>query len=380
MLATSLLHPPRPRFRRGSYAPAVPVTFGQARDQFRRQARTLGARLESFAVGSRGPEGEELAFDAAWLGCDRPRRLLIVSTGVHGAEGFFGSAVQQCFLEEELRGATLPDDGALLFLHGLNPYGFAWRRRFNEANIDLNRNFLLEGQKYAGCPPLYPALLRLFPMNVKPQPRNFMLLGKVAYVLMRHGSRELRKNIPVGQYDHPEGPFFGGHGPSATQRHLAEAMPRWLAGVQEVAHLDFHTGLGPFGSHKLLIEEDTNEPSGRWWLKWFLTDEVEACISARTAYPTRGAFGPWCQSHLPNGDYRFATAEFGTYPPMRVLAAILAENRAYWCGLQQHPEYEWTRKRLMDVFLPTDEYWRDQCVRQGLEIIQRTWLGLFKTV
>lgn len=380
MLTTQLLHPPRHRYRRGSYAPTIPASFGEARECFRSFARYMGARLESFPLKEVGPEGEELAFDAAWLGSDHPRRLFIISSGIHGAEGYFGSAVQQCFLDEDLRGATLPDDGALLLLHGLNPYGFAWRRRFNEENVDLNRNFLLEHQKYQGCPPLYPALLKLFPSKVQPQPHHFELLGKVAYVLLRHGARELRRNIPVGQYEFPEGPFFGGTGPCATHRFLATALPRWLAGVEEAVHLDFHTGLGSFGSYKLLIEEDLGEPEGRWWLKWFLKDEVEACVSARTAYVTRGAFGPWCQSHLPRSQYQFATAEFGTYSPMRVLAAIVAENRAYWCGLQEDPRYAWAKQRLMDVFVPRDDYWRDHCVRQGLELIQRAWLGLFKTV
>lgn len=380
MLTSALLQPRRTRFRRGSYAPAVPATYGHAREQFLNLARYLGARIESQTLRGTGPEGEELAFDAAWLGAQKPKRLLVLSSGVHGAEGFFGSAVQQAFLEEELRGGTLPEDGAILLLHALNPYGFAWRRRFNESNIDLNRNFLLPGQKYAGSPPLYSALLKLFPSEVRPQPHNFMLMGKVVYVLMRHGTHKLRRNIPVGQYDFPGGPFFGGAGPSHTHQMLAAAMPRWLSGVEEVAHLDFHTGLGRFGTYKLLLEESTLEPAGRWWLRWFLADEVEDCISAHTAYPTRGAFGPWCQSYLPNGKYYFATAEFGTYRPMRVLSAIVAENRAYCCGLQDHPDFEWTRQRLMDAFLPRDEYWRDQCVRQGLELIQRTWMGLFKTV
>jgi hypothetical protein len=28
-----------------------------------------------------------------------------------------------------------------MLIHALNPFGFAWLRRVNEANVDLNRNF-----------------------------------------------------------------------------------------------------------------------------------------------------------------------------------------------------------------------------------------------
>jgi predicted deacylase len=29
----------------------------------------------------------------------------------------------------------------MILIHALNPYGFAWLRRVNEDNVDLNRNF-----------------------------------------------------------------------------------------------------------------------------------------------------------------------------------------------------------------------------------------------
>ena len=38
---------------------------------------------------------------------------------------------------------------ALVLVHVLNPYGMAWLRRTNENNVDLNRNFLLDGGAYA---------------------------------------------------------------------------------------------------------------------------------------------------------------------------------------------------------------------------------------
>ena len=36
----------------------------------------------------------------------------------------------------------MPEDVAIVLVHALNPFGFAWRRRWNENNVDLNRNFL----------------------------------------------------------------------------------------------------------------------------------------------------------------------------------------------------------------------------------------------
>ena len=46
-------------------------------------------------------------------------------------------------------------DHAVIFVHTINPYGMAWWRRFNENNVDLNRNFLTRNQKYSGVPEGY---------------------------------------------------------------------------------------------------------------------------------------------------------------------------------------------------------------------------------
>ena len=64
-------------------------------------------------------------------------RGLLVISGTHGVEGFAGSMCQTAWLSE---GAALPDDLAVVLVHAINPYGFAWIRRVNEDNVDLNRN------------------------------------------------------------------------------------------------------------------------------------------------------------------------------------------------------------------------------------------------
>ena len=109
----------------------------------------LGGQLDTFTWGLTGPLGEELAIDIAWLGAGRPRRVLLHSSGLHGVEGFAGSAIQLQLLDELPR---LPEDGAVLIAHVLNPYGMAWLRRVNEHNVDLNRNFLAPDEAYVGAP------------------------------------------------------------------------------------------------------------------------------------------------------------------------------------------------------------------------------------
>lgn len=67
--------------------------------------------------------------------------MLALQSATHGVEGFAGSA---CILDLLRTGAAreLPPDTALLLVHAINPWGFAWIRRTTAEGVDLNRNFV----------------------------------------------------------------------------------------------------------------------------------------------------------------------------------------------------------------------------------------------
>ena len=69
-------------------------------------------------------------------------------SGTHGVEGFAGSALQVGLLDEGIQNELSPES-AVLMIHAINPYGMAHLRRFNEDNVDLNRNF----RDHAKTPP-----------------------------------------------------------------------------------------------------------------------------------------------------------------------------------------------------------------------------------
>ena len=122
--------------------------YQTARSRFRDAATAAGAALHAIALGSHGPDGEALCVDIAWLGAARPRRVFMHTSGMHGVEAFTGSAVQLALLgAPPVPGA----DDALVLVHVLNPYGMAWLRRANENNVDLNRNFIVQGGRWAGA-------------------------------------------------------------------------------------------------------------------------------------------------------------------------------------------------------------------------------------
>lgn len=357
----------------------VPTPFATdhatARRRFQQAASRLGWRLETHSIGAGGPTGEDLAFDVGLSPGVDDGRVLVVSSGLHGVEGFFGSAVQVAVLERWA--VTTPPACRCVFLHGLNPFGFAWIRRFDENNVDPNRNFLLPGERFAGAPDGYDQLDRFLNPRRPPsswEPFTLKALAKIA----RHGMPTLRQTVAGGQYAHPLGLFFGGTGPSRTQELLSQHLPRWLQGSRSVVHLDFHTGLGPYGTYKLLLDYEPNAHQFACLVKWFGRESFEAIDSNGIAYDARGGFGRWCVGRRLATDYLFACAEFGTYGPIRVLAGLRAENQAHHWGDPSAPSTIRAKKRLQELFCPASNAWRSRVIERGQDLVDRALQGLLQ--
>ncbi len=119
-------------------------TYDENRGQFRRLAASLQREFSDVEISKRIVKSEvdsDLTIDAVYIPAqNEAKKLLIMTSGVHGMEGFTGSAVQQYFMTEVLDGEVLQNMGVLL-IHAINPYGFKYQRRVSENNVDMNRNF-----------------------------------------------------------------------------------------------------------------------------------------------------------------------------------------------------------------------------------------------
>src|SRR5580698_5316660 len=122
-------------------ADSFSASYGEARAKFREEAAAAGGALEAIANPNPGPDGGDLSTDVAWFGPRTAEKVLCMVSGTHGAEGFCGSGAQVDWLRRGEH-AALPADVAVLMIHAINPYGFAWLRRVTEENIDLNRNWI----------------------------------------------------------------------------------------------------------------------------------------------------------------------------------------------------------------------------------------------
>ena len=332
--------------------------YRTARDRFRQAAEAKGARLESLLLTARGPAGEDLTIDIAWFGTESPRRVLLHSSGLHGVEAFAGSAIQLRLLEDL---PAIPDDTALVFAHVLNPFGMTWLRRFNENNVDLNRNFLASGEKYEGRPEGYVDLYDF--LNPTSLPRIETFTAKAAWLILRHGRPTLEEAVVTGQYDYPEGLFFGGNEPEEGAALYQDFLARRLGGAERVFAIDIHTGLGPFGEDTVLVSEEAHPR-----LRELLGDRVEAFSTAadNVAYRIRGGLHEMVPRVLEGAEVDFVGQEFGTYGSVRVLHSLRNENFGYHHDRDARETA--CKGHLRDTFYPDNEEWGRKVLARGREL------------
>lgn len=331
--------------------------------RFRAAALSAGAVLDVLPLTARGPRGETLAIDIAWLGNRRPKRAVLHISGVHGVEAFAGSAAQLALLAAP---PPLPVDGALILVHVLNPYGMAWLRRTNEQNVDLNRNFHPAGSLWTGTPPLYNRLDRLLNPASPPARDGFALRLSVAG--LHHGVRAVRQAIAHGQHRYPRGLFYGGAELQPGVRLFSDWLQAHLRSTDLLFTVDMHTGLGPHAADTLITEPGVGRVP-LLQLSSALQRPLAGSSTAPAAYTVSGSLGAALPRLLPDTHVEFVLQEIGTWSPLRVLHALREENRWHHYG-NSHPDHP-AKRRLLEALCPAAPAWREAATMLGADLVYR---------
>lgn len=350
--------------------------YATARDRFRRAAELAGSAPRAYVNPNRGPQGEELATDTAWFGPPDARRVLVLVSGVHGTEGFCGSAAQLDWLHEG-GPAHLPPGLGVLVVHGLNCHGFAWLRRVTEENVDLNRNFIDFGQSLpvnAGYAELHDAL-------VLPALDEATITRAEAVITAfrdKHGPRALQQARGGGQYTHPNGVFFGGQQPTWARRTLETIIAHHrLPEREQVAVVDFHTGLGPFGYGEPINTHALQHPATARMHAWLGDSVTDMDSGSSSSTPVVGATTMGWERAC--GDrVTLVALEYGTYTMERGRAAMRADH---W--LHNQPSIDWTapetrriKAMIRSQYNPDTPDWWEQVLFRSRQIIRQTTAGL----
>ncbi|WP_285412765.1 M14 family metallopeptidase [Variovorax sp. efr-133-TYG-130] len=353
-------------------------TYAEARAKFLEAASGRGALIESFVnKGHRGALGEELATDVALLGAVDAKKLLLVTSGTHGPEGFCGSGAQVATLHDEDLLSRLQQAGvALLLVHGVNPYGFSHLHRTNEDNIDLNRNHidfsapLPVNAEYANVEPL------ALPASWPPTPADQAAAD--AYI-EKHGMRAFRTAITKGQYGSPDGLFYGGTEPTWSNKTIRAILRKYAASATHLGWIDVHTGLGPYG-HGEKVYPGRNTPKDlalarAWWGADVFALFSQDSVSAHVSGPVVSAAYDEC----PQARIALMGLEFGTIPDHEMLFRLSADTWLRRHGEAPESQRREIRQQLRDAFYCDNDEWKGMVLGQTRVVLLQTLLGLRAT-
>lgn len=348
--------------------------YGAQRARFLAAVQRAGGALSHWRHPLPGPQGEALYTDVALIGPAQASRLLVIISGTHGVEGYYGSESQIAWLGEYDPHALPPDTAAVL-IHLINPWGTAWLRRVNEDNIDLNRNFVDFGQ------PL--------PVNADYEKYHAFYHGErepadraLAVVLGAQGWPAVKRVVEAGQYRHADGLFFGGVGESWSRQTLKQIIERHLSHARRIISFDLHTGAGAWGHPMLLAISETprleQALARQWfgeWLTVLFTGAGRESDTGVTASAT-GYLSQFMLDSLPGVELIQLVIECGTLSGEQMHQRVRADHWLHLAGDPLSPAGRAVKQALVAGFWPADEDWRELVALRTRQIFRRAWRAL----
>lgn len=348
-----------------------PASYVAGRQRWLEQTAKLTCQTQhrSYRCDGAGPDGEELVTDTAWIGSEDASRVMVLIGGTHGIEGFAGSAVQidQLALIAEGR-LVIPENTALLMVHALTPWGYAWLRRCDADGIDLNRNaidFSRPLPENTG----YDLLKDAFYLEDSAQ-RKIAL----AEFERQHGRVALEKAVSAGQYSDPSGPFYGGKAPAHGWLVTDELMHQYVLQERDLAVIDLHTGLGSYGYGEIICDHQPYSAGTRTAHHWYGDSVALPLLGTSSSVPKTGLLD-YAWHAIMNERSCYITLEFGTFSTDQLFEILLRDHQL-WAQAGNVPARLEHSKVMLHHFYPNDRAWREMLLFRARQVIAQGLHGV----
>lgn len=292
-------------------------------------------------------------------------KLMIVTSGVHGIEGYTGSAIQSMFLDK-LNDMHVPCDMGFIFVHALNPYGFKYGRKVTENNVDLNRNCVLDTSEYGsvndGFTKIYDMLTPGGAIDISSFWNRSFHLVAISEIL-KESMGVLRQAALQGQYEYAEGIYYGGRRYEPQIDSVMPIIRQYINNYETVLNLDLHTGYGARGQLHLFIDRPENKA---------IEQGIETVFAGHDIDWSEGA-----DFYTINGEYIALVAqqadsalvipmlmEFGTMNSQETMGSLksihtmISENQGANNGYIDIASERKVKADMMELYCPRSQDWR----------------------
>ncbi len=347
-------------------------SYEEARKDFRLKSDELlekynGTKRFQLPVQSKIDTG--LTIDFCYIpGSEQADRILILSSGVHGVEGYVGSAVQLFFMDKFISEKLLTKTSILL-IHSLNPYGFKYNRRVTENNVDLNRNSAIDKKLYQTINEGYPKVSDL--VNPKGKVETTSMANRFFFVnaikeIAKKSMPVLRQAIVQGQYRFPEGLFYGGNDFEPQIKNLVQLIDTICDPYRTVFSIDLHTGYGERGKIHLFpnpvegpIKKRMETIFEGYQIDWGDSDDF---------YTVTGDFIDYIGKINHDKTFIPMAFEYGTMNSQTTIGSIkslhimILENQGEQFGFVSDEDSQKVKNDFIEMYYPSSDTWKSHII------------------
>lgn len=358
-------------------------SYDDSKSAFIAQANSLKTKFDSVQLFSRNVPSKidnNLTIDFCYVPAQKEtEKLIIITSGTHGVEGYVGSAVQQMLMSEILTNELLDEVGVLL-VHSVNPFGFKYSRRVTENNVDFNRNCDTEQTLFSSENEGYGKLLGMLNPEGKVNSGSlknkfFMLIAINELIKKSMGS--LRQAILQGQYKYTKGLYFGGVDFEPQIAILGDVFKTYSANYKTVFNIDLHTGYGSRGEAHLFpnpiddvkVKTALENVFEGYTINWGDSDDF---------YIINGSFTDYIGKLLSDKFYLPMVLEFGTLNSQSTVGSIksihnmVLENQGVQHGFKSAKDSLKIMDSFMEMYNPTSEKWRTKVMDDSRIMLKKT--------
>ena len=351
------------------------TTYEEVRNHLADRVNTLkdnGIEVEytTYAID----ESDDLFIDNVYLpATETCTNLILLTTGVHGMEGYIGSVMLDVFFEEMYPTLDTSNTGVLIVAN-VNPYGMKYMRRYNENNVDLNRNFIEDWDNFdLSSNKEYPKVVDFLQPEGKMgnafwhEVEFYVSLAKEAIFT---GADTISDALLTGQYEYADGVYYGGNGDEKSTTYLKGVFNDCLESEYDnIIHVDIHSGYGP--RYNMVIFNSVQDPTSevdskaQFGYDYIIAQDSEdfyVTYGDTTDYFYRLAKSKNSDKSLYSTCFEFGTIGDGFFDSILSLKYTVDENRQHRFPTDNEITEEIVRQNYYELFYPTETQWRTKTI------------------
>ena len=347
----------------------------EATEKFRSNAEQVG--------DLRWCTSDKTKYDIPYVLIGNGPHKVVINSGVHGIEGYFGSAAQNMFLTEYAPKFDnyIRDNFTIVLIHVINGWGMQNRMREvrdesnNGALVDLNRNFGIDFSRPDELPqnPKYDLAHDL----LLSQPDEYRKKIEIKKFRAKHLRDGVWAAISNGQYKHPYGLFYGGDKPMIENKMTMDIYDAIMApDAKSLISIGLHTGLGHFWrkagrvTGQMLVSHPTSHESTKFFDMVFSPDIYVKPDENAVLGPTiLGDLVDCLENRYQNRNIPIRTADFeigtGEFPKMSPIFKRMDMGDARYDLIHYNRINPITLSHLTESWYPSDAGWRHDALSKA---------------